>query len=146
MNNEEVQEYYAIPLTKEERNMSLEELEAKYGKGKINTYSQLINNNIVHMPSSVISDKRRPEEHIQADKAINKFLGYFDDENRLVAFALMSSDFTADEVRGPGVVSKEREDAYEEWINSFSGLNGREGIGKKATPIGEAVNFIEVKK
>lgn len=40
----------------------------------------------------------------------------------------------------------EQEDAYEEWINSFSGLNGREGIGKKATVIGEAVNFTEVKK
>lgn len=31
-------------------------------------------------------------------------------------------------------------DAREEWINSFSGLEGRGSIGRKLTPI-ESVNF-----
>lgn len=79
-----------------------------------------------------------------SQEALDRLIESFDDF--VLAYTLILSDMTAEEVRGTGVVSKEREDAYEEWINSFSGLNGREGIGKKATVIGEAVNFIEVKK
>lgn len=84
------------------------------------------------------------DDHRMSQEALDRLIESFDDF--VLAYTLILSDMTAEEVRGTGVVNKEQEDAYEEWINSFSGLNGREGIGKKATPIGEAVNFTEVKK
>lgn len=36
---------------------------------------------------------------------------------------------------------------YEEWINSFSGLNGRDSIGKKEIPIGtmKLSDFVQIK-
>lgn len=43
---------------------------------------------------------------------------------------------------------KYESEAYEEWINSFSGLGGKGSIGKKETPIGTVSfsNFVKVNK